>query len=63
MTNQSKEQTRGVGRKDDEDKRADDTPTSDTGSPAPDSAAPILQSEDDELFDEDAPGNSSNARP
>ncbi|KAE8753753.1 hypothetical protein FSO04_43350 [Paraburkholderia madseniana] len=54
MTNQPKEQKRGVGRKD-EDKRADDIPNSDTGSPAPDSAAPILQSEDDGLFDEDSP--------
>ncbi|MFL9909406.1 hypothetical protein [Paraburkholderia sp. RL17-337-BIB-A] len=54
MTNQPKEQKHGVGRKD-EDKRADDIPNSDTGSPAPDSAAPVLQSEDDEPFDEDSP--------
>jgi hypothetical protein len=53
MTNQPKEQKRDVGRKD-EDKRADDIPNSDTGSPAPDSAAPVLQSEDDEPFDEDS---------
>ncbi|MEZ0606073.1 hypothetical protein ACAX43_28645 [Paraburkholderia sp. IW21] len=55
MTNHRKEQTRNAGRERDKDKRLVDIPNSDTGSPAPDSAAPILQSEDDELFDEDSP--------
>ncbi|MFM0557968.1 hypothetical protein P0D69_44655 [Paraburkholderia sediminicola] len=54
MTNQPKEQKRGVGRKD-EDKRPVDIPDPGVGLPAPDPAAPILQSEDDELPDEDAP--------
>ncbi|MFL9898925.1 hypothetical protein PQR71_12300 [Paraburkholderia fungorum] len=53
MTDQPREK-RGVGRKD-EDKRADDIPNSDTGSPAPGSTAPVLQSEDDKPFDEDSP--------
>jgi hypothetical protein len=52
MTNQPKEQTRGVSRKDAQDKRTDDIPNSNTGLPTPDSVAPILQSEDDELHDE-----------
>ncbi|MEM5453580.1 hypothetical protein VSR69_01780 [Paraburkholderia phytofirmans] len=58
MTNHPKEQTRGVSRKDDEDKLADIT-DSDRDSATPDNAAPILQSEDDEqhdeMRDEDAP--------
>ncbi|MFM0653566.1 hypothetical protein [Paraburkholderia sediminicola] len=55
MTNRPKEQRRAVDRKDAEDKRADEIPNRNTGSPAPDGAAPILWREDDELFDEDAP--------
>lgn len=55
MTNHRKEQTRDGGREDGEDKRPVDTPDPDVGSPAPDTAAPVLQSEDDELLDEDAP--------
>ncbi|NPT40466.1 hypothetical protein GNZ12_03880 [Paraburkholderia sp. 1N] len=55
MTNHPKERTSDEGRKDGEDKRADDAPDADAGSPDPDSPAPILKSEDDELFDEDAP--------
>ncbi|RKE25207.1 hypothetical protein B0G76_6729 [Paraburkholderia sp. BL23I1N1] len=55
MTNHPIEQTRGVNRGDDKDERPADAPDRDVGSPVPDTAAPILQSEDDELFDEDAP--------
>lgn len=61
MMNHPKERTSDEGRKDSEegeegeDKRADDAPGADAGSPAPDSPAPILTSEDEELFDEDAP--------
>jgi hypothetical protein len=46
------ERTHGVGSRDTQDKRAEDIPNSDTGSSTPDTAAPILQSEDDELHDE-----------
>ncbi len=61
MMNHPKEQTSDEGRKDGgdggdgEDKRTDNTPGADAGSPDPDSPAPILTSEDEELFDEDAP--------
>ncbi|MFM0124747.1 hypothetical protein P0D73_38705, partial [Paraburkholderia sp. RL18-101-BIB-B] len=59
MTNHPKEQARGVSRKDDQDKLADDIADSDRDSATPDNAAPILQSEDneqhDEMRDEDAP--------
>ena len=58
MMNHPKEQTSDEGRKDSEEgehKRADDAPGADGSSPAPDSPAPILTSEDEELFDEDAP--------
>ena len=59
MTNHPKEQTRGVSRKDDQDKLADDIADGDRDPATPDNAAPILQSEDDEqhdeMCDEDAP--------
>jgi len=55
MTNHRKEQTRNAGRERDKDKRPVDIPDPGAGSPAPDTATPILQSEDDELSDEDAP--------
>ncbi|REG48542.1 hypothetical protein B0G80_4782 [Paraburkholderia sp. BL6669N2] len=56
MTNHRKKQTRDVGRPEDnnERRRPEDAPNA-SGSPAPDSAAPVLRSEDDELLDEDAP--------
>jgi hypothetical protein len=56
MTNHRKERTRNAGRERDQDKRPVDTPDPGAGTPAPDAATPILQSEDDELSDEDAPG-------
>ncbi|MFL9959069.1 hypothetical protein PQR65_37350 [Paraburkholderia nemoris] len=55
MTNHRKEQTRDAGRERDRDKQPVDTPDPGAGPPAPDTAPPILQSEDDELSDEDAP--------
>ena len=58
MMNHPKERTSDEGRKDGEDsgdERADDAPGAYAGSPEPDHPAPILKSEDDELFDEDAP--------
>ncbi|MGF6302681.1 hypothetical protein OKW42_006034 [Paraburkholderia sp. WC7.3d] len=56
MTNHRKKQTRDVGRTDDKDERPRPRNAPHTsGSPAPDTTAHILQSEDDELFDEDAP--------
>jgi hypothetical protein len=56
MTNHRKRKTRDTGRDDDKDERPKDNPNS-SGSPVPDSAAPVLQSEDeDALVDEDAPG-------
>jgi hypothetical protein len=55
MTNKPKERTLGVSRKGAQDKRAEDIPTSDTGSATPESVAPILRSEDDQPHDEDTP--------
>jgi hypothetical protein len=55
MTNHRKKQTRDTGRDDDKAERPGDTANS-SGSPLPDNAAPVLQSEDeDALVDEDAP--------
>lgn len=53
MKNQSMGQTRGGGRKNAQDKGADDIPNGEIGTRTPDSATPLLQSEDDELLDED----------
>jgi hypothetical protein len=53
MKNQSKERTRGGGRKNAQDKDAHEIPSGDIGTQTPDGAAPVLQSEDDELLDED----------
>lgn len=55
MTNHRKEQPRNAGRERDKNKRPVDTPAPGAGTPAPDAGTPILQSEDDELYDEDAP--------
>jgi hypothetical protein len=56
VTNHRKRQMRDVDRDDDKDERPCDAPNF-SGSPVPDSAAPVLQSEDDDaLVDEDAPG-------
>ncbi|CAB3795467.1 hypothetical protein LMG28614_04181 [Paraburkholderia ultramafica] len=55
MTNHQKKQTREAGGENSKDKQPADDPHRRTGSPMPDTAAPILQSEDDELSDEDAP--------
>jgi hypothetical protein len=55
MTDHPKEQPPDKGHNDGKDKRTDDAPNADAGSPDPDSPAPILTSEDEELFDEDAP--------
>ncbi|PRX33387.1 hypothetical protein B0G75_103615 [Paraburkholderia sp. BL18I3N2] len=56
MTNYRKRQARPAARDNDKDEPASDTPGS-SGSSVPDSAAPVLQSEDDDaLVDEDAPG-------
>jgi hypothetical protein len=49
------EQTRAYSCEEDEDERAHEDPNTGTDSSAIKAAAPILQSEDDELFDEDAP--------
>ncbi|MBB5503188.1 hypothetical protein HDG37_007427 [Paraburkholderia sp. MM5384-R2] len=58
MTNQRKRQTRD----DDKDERPGDAPNA-SGSPVPDSAPPLVQSEDDDaLVDEDAPGQESPGR-
>jgi hypothetical protein len=55
MTNHRRKQTRDTGRDDDKAERPGDTANS-SGSPLPDNAAPVLQSEDeDALVDEDAP--------
>jgi hypothetical protein len=55
MTNRRKTQTHETGRDDDKDDRPGGTSKS-PGPPVPDSAAPVLQSEDDDpLVDEDAP--------
>jgi hypothetical protein len=54
--NYRKRQTRDTDHDDDKDKRPRDAPHL-SGSPVPDSAAPVLESEDDDaLVDEDAPG-------
>jgi hypothetical protein len=54
MMNHRKRQTRDADHDDAKDERAGDTPNS---SPVPDSAAPVLQSEDDDaLVNEDARG-------
>jgi hypothetical protein len=56
MTNKPKEQTRDVGHGVAEgERRDDDSPKSARDSPKPGSAAPILQSEDGQLCDEDTP--------
>jgi hypothetical protein len=55
MTNHLMEQTRAYSREEDEDGRADEDPNTGTDSSAIKAAAPILQSEDDEMLDEDAP--------
>jgi hypothetical protein len=53
MTNHRKRQTRDADHNDANDERSGETPNS---SPVPDSAAPVLQSEDDDaVVDEDAP--------
>jgi hypothetical protein len=56
MTNHRKRQTRDVNHDDANDEQPGDAPNS-SGSAGPDSAAPVLQSEDDDsAVDEDAPG-------
>ena len=56
MTNHRKRQTRDLNHNDDKDARPGDGANT-SGSPVPDSTAPVLQSEDDDaLVDEDAPG-------
>jgi hypothetical protein len=55
MNDQSQEQRRGVRRRDAHHQRADDIPNNHPSSPTPDSAAPILRSEDDLPHDEDTP--------
>jgi hypothetical protein len=55
MANHRNEQAREVGHEDGKDKQPANAPAAGVGCLAPDSAAPILQSEDDELSDEDAP--------
>ena len=56
MKNHRKRQTRDADHDDDRDGQPGDTPNS-SGSSVSDSAAPVLQSEDDDaLLDEDAPG-------
>ena len=55
MTNHRKRQARNADHGDANDEQPRDAPNS-SGSPVPDSAAPVLQSEDDDaLVDEDAP--------
>ncbi|MGF6937062.1 hypothetical protein OKW41_006224 [Paraburkholderia sp. UCT70] len=62
MTNRRKRQTRNVRRDDDKDERPGDAPNT-SGSPVPDSAPPLVQSEDDDaMVDEDAPGQESPGR-
>jgi hypothetical protein len=62
VTNHRKRQMRDVDRDDDKDERPCDAPNF-SGSPVPDSAAPVLQSEDDDaLVDEDAPGQDAPGR-
>ncbi|MGY6122191.1 hypothetical protein ACW9YQ_17820 (plasmid) [Paraburkholderia strydomiana] len=55
MAKHRKEQGHKVGLEDDTDRQPVNAPATSDGSDASGSAAPILQSEDDELFDEDAP--------
>lgn len=55
MTNHPIEHTRADGRIEDKDKRANGAPDTGPEPPETKAAAPILQSEDDELVDEDAP--------
>jgi hypothetical protein len=55
MTNHPIEHTRADGRIEDKDKRANGDPDTGPEPPETEAAAPILQSEDDELVDEDAP--------
>lgn len=56
MTNHRKRQTRDVDHDEDKDERPCDAPNP-SGSPVPDSATPVFQSEDDDaLVDEDASG-------
>ncbi|SIT46963.1 hypothetical protein BN2475_700076 [Paraburkholderia ribeironis] len=54
MMNHPLEQTRAAGRIDDQDKRANDAPDNGDAPTENEAPAPILQSEDDELVDEDA---------
>jgi hypothetical protein len=55
MAKHRKEQGHEVGPGDDTDGQPANAPATSDGSHASGSAAPVLQSEDDELFDEDAP--------